>query len=1148
MIKKLFIVLFAMLWLFLATALFAKGPAGERNVNFNKPGQGTQTQALSNISNWAYWVRNDGWSGRDPITGNAGGIYPRGTTNVIFQDGFIWGGILPSSQPLRSSDPDPTQRLRVGGQTYRIGTTPGWIITPGDATNDPVAIDANDPRVALYRIRRDWESLKVGQATVINDAAEMNGVDIGDVTEDMQQEVIDNYQWSWENWPIDVGAPFYDVNGNGQYDPGFSQDLNGDGQITVGEIEEPGIAGADQVIWFAINDLDPGSTTNLYGSQPFGFEIQVTMWAYNQPSTTLGQIMFKRYRLINKSGYTIDSMFVAQWSDPDVGNYTDDLVGSDPGRSLGYAYSGNQTDADFAAFGLPPGSVGYDFFQGPVVDGVPGQDLNNNGVDDSQDFAIFDLKQVGPGKINLPMTSFGYFAAGSAIDDPELGTYNGTLEWYNLLNGFVTNPDTANPSPFLHGFGPHAGEPTFFPVDGDPVSVLGDIDGFGNNLPPGDRRLSLSSGPFTLQPGDTQEVVVAVIGGIVAQEGGNNRNAVAQLKANDDFAQLIYDKLFSGIPKPPADPKVNVTPMEDKILLEWGSDRAAVAETEKDLPLGFKFEGYNVYQLPNKNATKSQAKRIATFDNPNNAILTTNGLRFIPEFGELLSVPIEFGTNSGIQRFFMVDRDFINDKPLFAGNRYYFAVTAYNAKDEDNDGVADTDVPDQSLESALNIIEIIPQPPKPGTRYPVEPGGTIPVTKNASSTGNATVTVVNPSQLTGHSYRVEFNQAPQWILDPITDSLGNVIGYDTLGAWHTWNLVDENTGQTLVSDNSNLSGDFDYPIVDGLLVQVEGPKSLGFASWSYDGDRWISGVNFGGAGLFGGLDIGANFFGSTLGLADLVPMHLEFQDQASVDADGFWSKGAVYRRDLGYAFNGIGQLPMRAFDVVDPDNPRRVNICFVEDANESQANGSDANLIWDMGWNGTNFPANGLGGREYLFFMKSDYDEGAEYDDNNFGPASDVVFAIWPKERGSREYLRAQFTMDILVNIPNGPNDTFTFETQQVVTDDLAAAKEDVDKINVFPNPYYANNPEETSRFNRFVTFNHLPRKATIRIFSISGVQVRKLEKDDPSQFFQWDLRNEASLPVASGIYIAHIDMPELGKTKVLKLFIIQAAEILEFF
>ena len=108
--------------------------------------------------------------------------------------------------------------------------------------------------------------------------------------------------------------------------------------------------------------------------------------------------------------------------------------------------------------------------------------------------------------------------------------------------------------------------------------------------------------------------------------------------------------------------------------------------------------------------------------------------------------------------------------------------------------------------------------------------------------------------------------------------------------------------------------------------------------------------------------------------------------------------------------------------------------------------------------------------------------------------------------------------------------------------------KADVEKVNVFPNPYYAYNPSEPDRFTRFVTFTHLPQIATIRIFNLAGAQVRKLEKNEDSQFFKWDLKNGSGYPVASGMYIAYIDMPEVGKQKVLKLMIIQGEEIIDAF
>jgi hypothetical protein len=107
------------------------------------------------------------------------------------------------------------------------------------------------------------------------------------------------------------------------------------------------------------------------------------------------------------------------------------------------------------------------------------------------------------------------------------------------------------------------------------------------------------------------------------------------------------------------------------------------------------------------------------------------------------------------------------------------------------------------------------------------------------------------------------------------------------------------------------------------------------------------------------------------------------------------------------------------------------------------------------------------------------------------------------------------------------------------------------ENINVFPNPYYALNASETNRFSRFVTFSHLPANCTIRIFNLAGHLVRSIVKDgasNPTQFVQWDLTNQYGFPVASGVYIAHIDLPDLGTTKVLKVAIIQEQEVLQYY
>lgn len=86
----------------------------------------------------------------------------------------------------------------------------------------------------------------------------------------------------------------------------------------------------------------------------------------------------------------------------------------------------------------------------------------------------------------------------------------------------------------------------------------------------------------------------------------------------------------------------------------------------------------------------------------------------------------------------------------------------------------------------------------------------------------------------------------------------------------------------------------------------------------------------------------------------------------------------------------------------------------------------------------------------------------------------------------------------------------------------------------------YAGREQETTLYRSFVTFNNLPPRVTIRIFNLAGHLVRILEKNDRSQFLEWDLRNRDNWQVASGLYLCYVEMPDIGETKVLKLAVIQ--------
>jgi hypothetical protein len=75
---------------------------------------------------------------------------------------------------------------------------------------------------------------------------------------------------------------------------------------------------------------------------------------------------------------------------------------------------------------------------------------------------------------------------------------------------------------------PITGEETKFCVPGDPAEKTGWFcgEGWPDGPPPKDIYYLMSSGPFTLAPGDTQEVVIA----IMITKGTDRKNSVTKLK------------------------------------------------------------------------------------------------------------------------------------------------------------------------------------------------------------------------------------------------------------------------------------------------------------------------------------------------------------------------------------------------------------------------------------------------------------------------------------------------------------------------------------------------------------------------------------------------------------------------------------------
>ena len=666
-----------------------------------------------NVNSWSIQMEHQGFFQWNGTAHDSAGDYPKGTGNVIFAEGILWGAKVSDNGSVR---------IRVNGSMYNTGLKSGKVLYNADGT---VSGSENYRDQQIWRVRKNWKT-----GDIVSDVAIVKGISQSNVTEAMITAVRDQYKHDWEHWPTDEGAPFDDADGDGIYTvPTWNEATN----EWIGDA--PGIPGADQTVWLVANDL-PDDIDGVsvseggWGSPPTGFEMQLTMWGYDYPfSNPLSSMMFKRARMIYtglpvthdfySADAKLDTIYFTQWSDPDLGTYTDDYVGCDTTLSLGYVYNGNRYDTQFYnSYGMAVPSGGYDFLEGPKVD------VNGDGIIDT-----------------LGMTSFVYFAAGSSVSDPTTRVYSGTLQWFNLMEGYLPRPEYPTQSPFVD---PLTGLAEIFVMAGDPVKGTGWIDGM--ILPPGDRRLVMNTGPFQMALGDTQDVVIGLIGGL----GDDALSSVTVMKYNDSYAQYAYDQNFV-LPTPPKSPIVTAFEGDGYVSLDWNTAHELIENVVNE---GFVFEGYKVFQLPNPVASQEDGILVATFD-LDNLIKVISGKKVDLASGLLLETPEHYGTDSGIHRDITITKDYLRDRPMTNDRPYYYGVSAYTYN---RALAADPTAPFKSLESSMAVVSVVPKIPDPGTFYDVASGDAITVAHSAGTAiASASAMVTDPSVLTGNDYEIFFD-------------------------------------------------------------------------------------------------------------------------------------------------------------------------------------------------------------------------------------------------------------------------------------------------------------------------------------------------------------------------------------------------------
>ena len=95
-----------------------------------------------------------------------------------------------------------------------------------------------------------------------------------------------------------------------------------------------------------------------------------------------------------------------------------------------------------------------------------------------------------------------------------------------------------------------------------------------------------------------------------------------------------------------------------------------------------------------------------------------------------------------------------------------------------------------------------------------------------------------------------------------------------------------------------------------------------------------------------------------------------------------------------------------------------------------------------------------------------------------------------------------------------------------------------LEKINVVPNPYYSYSTYETlSQLETKVRFINIPADSVISIYTVDGTLVRRLGPTPANTTtYDWDLHNHNGIPIAGGMYLIHVNVPNVGE-RVIKWF-----------
>ncbi len=598
---------------------------------------------------------------------------------------------------------------------------------------------------------------------------------------------------------------------------------------------------------------------------------------------------------------------------------------------------------------------------------------------------------------------------------------------------------------------------------------------FDTTLQKANISMVFASGPFPLNQNSRERFSMALLFG----------EDLGDLIFNKETVQQIYNANYN-FSKPPIKPKLTAVAGDQKVYLYWDN----IAEESRDPFLGYQnndptqgykkdFEGYLIYRstepefndikvITDSKGSPKYWKPIAQFD-------LKDGIKGPDPVG-INGAHFWRGDDNGL-RYSYIDTDVKN------GVRYYYACVSYDMGDPSFGTIGlqpseCTKIITEDFAGNLQFIDIncaVVTPNAPVAGYiPPEISGNVKQVASGIGTGALQVNVLDSREVVnGAVYNIEFLSSNDYPL------------FKTL-SYQVVKTLDGTTDTLVTVDSSYFGSERVSQPFDGIALTVLNDTTVTLID-SLTG--WLVGKS--------NLVMPVSPDPTPIrGIAWPADYEITFSD-VPMDTTFIQSPPLFQRFPINFKVWNKTEGKFSKVAVKDNDGSKTLSVGDMIQILEFQGAVSQSNVR--LAWN-------------------------IAYD----APLNPNTAPVYPVS-GDK--------FQVTTRKPFKSGDKFTFMTKAVQINN-SLANEEMAQIDVVPNPYIGaaswerRNLNSTGRGERKIDFINLPAACTIRIYTVTGQLIKTLRKDSgfTDGSLSWNLVTDDGMDAAFGLYIYHVDAPNVGQ------------------